>query len=137
MFEIGQVGQLQTVLASSSGGRAEAGRKSENTNTVEQKLTKGTKEFGRKPPPQASWTVLAAFSSPAIFFTSLPSRPSVQNLLFFVFSNFRVFLIGFHRYFPEGEVPENHESTKNAAVDHRQTTNRHGSRSASSRRGPN
>ena len=48
----------------------------------------------------------------AILFTSLASRPSVQNLLFFVFSNFRVFVIGFHRYFPEVEVPENHENTK-------------------------
>ncbi len=50
-----------------------------NTNTVEQKLTKETKEYGTKHSPRAVRTVLAASSLPAILFTSFPSFPSVQK----------------------------------------------------------
>ena len=68
----------------------------------------------------------------AIFLPSLPSLTSVQNLLFFVFSNFRVFVIGFHLQFAESKITRRiTKARKNASIDGGQRTNQRGSPAAS------
>ena len=50
-----------------------------NSKTFEQKLTKGTKEFGMQCPPRVDRSVLTALAWMRFFFPSFPSLPYVQK----------------------------------------------------------
>ena len=81
-FEVGQLGQLHLFSLHLREGDPKRAKKSGNINTIEHKLTKGTMEFGRKPPHRAFRTVLAAYSLSA--FSSLRY---LRVLLFKLFSS--------------------------------------------------
>ena len=78
LFEFDAV-RKRPAYALSPAKNQERTHQSENTKTFEQKLTKETKEFGIKHLPQAAPAVLTTTCSNTIFFTSLPSFPSLQK----------------------------------------------------------
>ena len=78
LFEFDAV-RKRPAYALSPAKNQERKHQSENTKTFEQKLTKETKEFGIKHLPQAAPAVLTTTCSNTIFFTSLPSFPSLQK----------------------------------------------------------